>query len=793
MFRKRSARAKPGAEGPELEKLQQVAGTDHGRRAVQRRWARRIPGLLARAAALTAVLGVKYVVCTDEIDCADLPLDTSAGILAQVCGREYEESRDPKIGLHYAKALHRLGNRAAAREVATALLVTSVRADALLLLGRIARLDERFDDATSALERALELHRAQKRMGAVAEDEQAMADVLADQQRYTEALRLLDRCIADARLGHAPRIEGYCHLSAGQILGDIGFYRGARTELDAAVPLLESDRDLAVLHSERGNRHQDVGQHAHAVLAFETALPKAERAQLLPLVRSIHLNLADSLAELGETDEAEKHLREARALDLQDEFLADRLHLEGRIAHRRGSGSAAALLERAYAATDVEDDNQRIDIAVLRARIAFAADQLESARLWAQRGVDNVEGIRRDQSAIELRSWILASRREPYELLFTALARLRRTDDALLVFDQWYGRSLLEAISRPQDGQLALQTAALQSEELQALLPMLSSAPVMKTEARGFILGSVRSADLLALIVTGEEIWRVVATAGHIELTSLGSRQTLRPLLDRFVGDPADKDRAEALGQLILPDAIARETSEALRVVLDGPLASLPVVALRHQGRPLVALRPVIQSPRLSAVRCVAATDAPRRAAALVLADARGDLPAARREARRVAALLGTTALVGDAATSQALLNPAPIDLLHIATHAEPRMNGGVLRLHDRAVSALEIWQRGPLAKKVVLAACSSARATDEGATTLANAFLARGARQVVATVRPVTDDGAEELTASFYRAGGAVDPVRALASAQRDLAETGNRDWPYFATFGQDICRTTP
>jgi hypothetical protein len=59
----------------------------------------------------------------------------------------------------------------------------------------------------------------------------------------------------------------------------------------------------------------------------------------------------------------------------------------------------------------------------------------------------------------------------------------------------------------------------------------------------------------------------------------------------------------------------------------------------------------------------------------------------------------------------------------------------------------------------------------------------------VVATLRPVGDTDALELTRQFYDAGGASDPIHALARVQAQLAERGtNKEWPNFAVFG--VCR---
>jgi len=202
----------------------------------------------------------------------------------------------------------------------------------------------------------------------------------------------------------------------------------------------------------------------------------------------------------------------------------------------------------------------------------------------------------------------------------------------------------------------------------------------------------------------------------------------------------------------------------------------------------VIAARPVLRMPRLPAV---AASCAARSAVdgAVVLADVAGDLPDARRESSKVASLFNATPLVGVAATSKALFAAKPDSLLHVAVHAD--VNGsGFLKLHDRAVSAPEISASKLGPALVVLSACSTAQSGDpELAGSLSTAFLTGGSARVVATLRPVSDLGALEITNSFYTAGGVGDPVRVLADIQSQLATGDNKDWPNFAVFGGDLC----
>jgi CHAT domain-containing protein len=210
-------------------------------------------------------------------------------------------------------------------------------------------------------------------------------------------------------------------------------------------------------------------------------------------------------------------------------------------------------------------------------------------------------------------------------------------------------------------------------------------------------------------------------------------------------------------------------------------------VALRRGDRPVIAARPVLRAPRLPEIgACASRSDL---GGAVVLADVAGDLPEARRESSKVASQFKATPFVGAAATSTALFAARPDSLLHVAVHADVD-GGGILRLHDRAVSAPEISASKLGPALVVLSACSTARSSDpELAGSLSTAFLAGGSKQVVATLRPVTDAGALEVTRRFYEAEGFKDPVRVLAEVQRQLAGTDNKDWPSFAVFSGEAC----
>lgn len=678
--------------------------------------------------------------------------------------------------------------------LATDLLSTDERANALQVLGKIAKAQNRTDDAVQAVQEARQLHRQHGDHLELARDDQFLGNLQAGLKHYAEALQTLDECLVEAVAAANKSAEGYCRLAAARVLTSVGYFDAAELEIDRASRLLSLEHDLAQVLYARGNLHQEIDRgpkrQAHqreAVAAFEQSLELARRTQLTGLLVNIHLNLAYSLAELGKTEDADRHLAEAAVLDRGRRYEDDRALLAARIAYRRGNLSlASSLNERVY--PKLRDDDDQIDVSVMQARIALATNDLTAAVLWARRGVESAERIRAAQSVSELRPWVLASRREPFELLLTALARGGSVDDAVRVFDQWQGRTMLDDMARPSpEPSRGLTITATQVQSLGRWLPTVSKAPLMARDDRA-IGQALARIDLIALAVAEGDVWRLTASHGRPRLDNLGSFEKIRDLQDHFITEPTDHALANELGAVILPEDVVRRTDEPLYVVLDAPFAALPFAALRKNGQPLIAARPMIRAPRMP----VAGGCRPRNNAgtALVLADAKGDLPDARRESSKVASMFGTTPLVGPAATSTALFAATSDALLHVAVHAGVDDGGGSLSLYDRAVPAPEISASKLGPPLVVLSGCSTARSADpEIARSLATAFLASGSERVIATLRPVLDSGALEVTNRFYDARGADDPVRVLAKVQAELAQTANQEWPNFAVFGSEIC----
>lgn len=219
----------------------------------------------------------------------------------------------------------------------------------------------------------------------------------------------------------------------------------------------------------------------------------------------------------------------------------------------------------------------------------------------------------------------------------------------------------------------------------------------------------------------------------------------------------------------VIPDGLSALAALPLRVVDGVPMGTRLGIATLPSGRWL---------------------DAPGAAAtgpALIVADADGSLPAARREAARVhAAQPGARMLVGEAATRAALLGALDGPrLFHYAGHGrldaarpwETHLSLG----RGESVTLADLLAARPRLGLVVLSGCETgARAALAGdaALGLPDALLAAGAASVLAATEVVPDDAAARFIEAFYAEGGADAPMTALPRAAARLETDRDPAW---------------
>ncbi|MFN3650675.1 MAG: CHAT domain-containing protein [Armatimonadota bacterium] len=236
------------------------------------------------------------------------------------------------------------------------------------------------------------------------------------------------------------------------------------------------------------------------------------------------------------------------------------------------------------------------------------------------------------------------------------------------------------------------------------------------------------------------------------------------------------------------------------RLVLigDGPLLEVPYGAiLDGEGKRLVERFPVAVSVSLSVL--LWPDERPNASTPLLIAadpEVPGStpLPAAREEARAVAALVpGARVLVGAAATRrQVMAELSRSAILHFATHGlldeEDGLCSGLLLAPEKGedevfLEAAELVNMQLAARLAVLSACDTGqgqKSGGEGLLGLTWAFRAAGCPSVVASLWSVDDAATGRLMAAFY---GALKEGKRKDEALREamLAVKQTKPAPYF------------
>ena len=247
--------------------------------------------------------------------------------------------------------------------------------------------------------------------------------------------------------------------------------------------------------------------------------------------------------------------------------------------------------------------------------------------------------------------------------------------------------------------------------------------------------------------------------------------------------------------------------AEGLVIVPHGALTYLPFAALRESSTApyLVERFSILTLTSASALVPLRLAIGAAASGNEVFAPLTKELPASRDEAAAVSRALATNPRI-DAAASESAVRRALHDasIVHVASHGtldadRPMFSAVVLasaasaadtrpdndgRLETHEVLALDVRSR-----LVYLSGCETALGASgqasfhngEDYTTLAQAFLFAGARNVVATLWRIDDRGAAEFATRFYGALDESTPASALAAAQRAMIHDPRYSAPYY------------
>ena len=322
---------------------------------------------------------------------------------------------------------------------------------------------------------------------------------------------------------------------------------------------------------------------------------------------------------------------------------------------RKEPDRAMALIERARASSPSVEFSWQLDVEAGRAgeeRGDFAAAE----RSYHQ-AISIIEATRSELAADDFKAALLAVKREPYERLFALRAAAGRGRDAVAAAELMLARVFLDAFvgSRSTSSEPPKEAELLdRADALRSLLPALRASPVATPRPIDEVLRAVRGDYVLEWIAARDAIWLIRIDRGNPMVQRLHTTSgDLAALAGRWLRNPDDAAVAGALATAILPPGALPSRGRDLFVVASGPLARLPISALRVGQRRLIEDYVVHYVPSLSALVAICSIVRPANGAGLAFVDPRGDLPWTRVEAEAAAAT-GVRVIAGDQATSGA-------------------------------------------------------------------------------------------------------------------------------------------
>ncbi|MBL8740444.1 MAG: CHAT domain-containing protein, partial [Myxococcales bacterium] len=575
-------------------------------------------------------------------------------------------------------------------------------------------------------------------------------------RQLMEARAALDAAALHAAAVNDRRMQGLVALMRGDVMRAVGDARSAEREYEAAALILTGrPTEMAFVDLKLGILRQEANLLHLSDVSFERALAQAEAVGNRDAAIGARQNLAYNAHLQG--DPAAGF---ARLAGWEGPF--DFSHYSLRAALEADQGRFTDALASIELALSVARSGDEWWGELERGRILERLGDDTRARESYEQSIRLVEQSRRAMDVSELQPWMIPRRRQPYEALLASFVRAGENERALNVLEAFSARSFIDTLIA--NG--SVYSTVAQAEDIASTWRQLGAAPAPQETLTSTLAGRE---VIVPVEVTGRLLVAHKRPNGSVRFSDRGDAAPLRALAASFAADPDSSETATLLANAIVPEEV-EASDQTLHIVVSGWLAEIPFAALRRHGRFLVEERPLAFAPSLRAFAERYAEPTPH--GVLVLADADGDLPAARAEAAEVASSLGTEALVSRDAIRPSIENAPPLALLHIATHSGLDGSGAWVRLADGPWYTDDILYSGSRAAVVVLAACSSGSTRDQELWgSLALAFLANGSEAVISAVGSVDDADTREVMRALYRRDVRRAPVGALASAQRELS----------------------
>ena len=306
----------------------------------------------------------------------------------------------------------------------------------------------------------------------------------------------------------------------------------------------------------------------------------------------------------------------------------------------------------------------------------------------------------------------------------------------------------------------------------------------------------------------------------------IGNQEFLAVRSRSSFGSARPRPNLPTLHQLLI-DPIAnllpKDPNAHVIFIPQGSLFQVPFPALQDaNGTYLIQKHTILTAPSIQVLALtrqqrqkLASQPANRRGKALVLGNptmpqvslfpgepkqALSPLPGAEAEAKAIAPLLNTQAIIGAQGTKAAIVQKMPqASIIHLATHGlldDVQGLGSAIALapsgkDDGLLTAAEILDMKLQASLVVLSACNTGegRITGDGVIGLSRSLISAGVPSVIVSLWAVPDAPTAELMQTFYQ-NLQKHPNKAQALRQAMLTTMKThpqpRDWAAFTLIGE-------
>ena len=431
--------------------------------------------------------------------------------------------------------------------------------------------------------------------------------------------------------------------------------------------------------------------------------------------------------------------------------------------------------------------------------------------------------------------------RDPYDLLWSTPLRLQKTEQALNAAEKGRAQALVDGL-KIQYGLTELPSVLLGPKSVICDISNKLSTQIV------FIGHENNKINLWVISKENEVVFRASKIEGgrldqdsveeHLETALKESGVRDRVIgQDRTMGELIDDNGADHRAQSGSSQCISSKSLEPLYdavigpiedvlegdeliIVPDGPLCLAPLSALSKSIRirtvpSLTTLKLIKESP----------VDYHSKSGALLVGDPclknvivgypkqkrkYIDLPHAKQEVEMIGKILRIPPLTGTKATKEEVLKRiASVALVHIAAHGQketgeialapnpgwerPSIKGP--REEDYILKMADLQDVRLRAQLVVLSCCHSGRGEvkSEGVIGIARAFLAAGARSVLASLWSISDEATMEFMKIFYQhlfdgKSASVALHQAMKSLRDSEEYCAVKHWAPFVLIGDDV-----